>query len=135
MHKKFDTIDAFMSGSHHEREPLSVGLDFEDKVFAKIKRKKQVRRNIAAAITGFSLAGFLFLAHSLFIVKGPRLDNNKQIPLIAQQESSPRGKQVMTAHEQTEEIPLMEDVIFATSDSQTDYVLEQVSYVPDDGTI
>lgn len=101
-------------------ELLSVGENFEDRVFAKIKRKKTIRKHITAAIAGFCLAGFLFLAQSLFFQKNPI--ENKQI--IAHSEST-----------QKEEIPLMEDVIFTSSNSQSDYSIEQVVYHSDDDTI
>ncbi|MCK4762891.1 MAG: hypothetical protein KAW12_11910 [Candidatus Aminicenantes bacterium] len=113
-----ETFGVYKNSSRVEN--LSLSEDFEAKVFAKIKKKKTVRRNIAAAIAGFSLAGFLFLAHSMFFDKNPAA--NKQF--IAQQEST-----------QQEEIPLMEDVIFASSDSQTNYAIEQVAYYQDDDTI
>lgn len=99
---------------------LSVSEDFENRVFAKIKRKKTIRKHITAAVVGFSLAGFLFLAQSLFFQKSPI--ENKQV--IAHSEST-----------QKEEIPLMEDVIFTSSNSQSDYSIEQVVYHSDDDTI
>jgi hypothetical protein len=101
-------------------ELLNVGEGFEERVFAKIKRKKTIRKHITAAIVGFSLAGFLFLAQSVFFHKNPI--EEKQV--IAQKEST-----------QKEEIPLMEDVIFTSSDSQSDYAVEQVVYNSDDDTI
>ncbi|MCK5059273.1 MAG: hypothetical protein KAT34_21670 [Candidatus Aminicenantes bacterium] len=102
------------------RETFVVGTEFEEQVFAKIKRKKTVRKHITAAIVGFSLAGFLFLAQSVIFHENPV--ENKQI--IAHGEST-----------QIEEIPLMEDVIFTSSDSQNDYAIEQVVYHSDDDTI
>jgi hypothetical protein len=37
--------------------------------------------------------------------------------------------------ETKEEIPVMEDVIFASSDRQTNYAIEQVAYYEDEDTI
>ena len=101
-------------------EILFVGDDFEDRVFAKIKRKKTIRKHITAAIVGFCLAGFLFLAQSIFFQNNP-IEKNQ---VIAHSESTLK-----------EEIPLMEDVIFTSSDSQSDYAIEQVVYHSDDDTI
>lgn len=111
-------FETFKNSAHSET--FVVGADFEDRVFAKIKRKKTVRKHITAALVGFSLAGFLFLAQSIIFQKNPV--ENKQI--IAHREST-----------QQEEIPLMEDVIFTSSDSQNNYAIEQVVYHPDDDTI
>lgn len=112
------TFEAFKNSAR--RETFVVGADFETRVFAKIKRKKTVRKHITAAIVGFSLAGFLFLAQSIIFQKNP-VENTQ---IIAHGEST-----------QIEEIPLMEDVIFTSSDSQNDYAIEQVVYHSDDDTI
>lgn len=113
-----NALGAFKNSKYNEL--LSVSDDFEERVFAKIKRKKAVRKHIVAAIVGFCLAGFLFLAQNLFLHKSPT--NDQQI--IAHQESA-----------QKEEIPLMEDVIFTSSDSQNEYAIEQVVHNEDDDTI
>lgn len=112
------TFEIFKNSAR--RETFVVGADFEERVFAKIKRKKTIRKHISAAIVGFSLAGFLFLAQNIIFHKNPV--ENKQI--IAHREST-----------QKEEIPLMEDVIFTSSDSQNNYAIEQVVYHADDDTI
>lgn len=101
---------------------LQVGEDFEDRVFAKIKRKKKIRRNIAAAAAGFALAGFLFLAQALVFHKKP------ETITTAKQETTIK-------REAREEIPIMDDVVFASSDSRAAYAIEQVSLTQDDDTI
>lgn len=113
-----NTFSAFKNS--HRSEILTVSEDFEERVFAKIKRKKTIRKHITAAIVGFCLAGLIFLAQGLFFQQSPI--ENKQI--IAHQEST-----------QKEEIPLMEDVIFTSSDSQNEYAIEQVVYRENDDTI
>lgn len=97
---------------------LSLGDDFEERVFAGIKKKKAFRRNVTAAVLGFFLAGFLFTAHQLF------LKNNSRQTYLATHESSSK----------LEEIPLVEEVTYAASDSHTDYIIEQVGYTTDDGS-
>ncbi len=111
-------FDIFRSRSHQEM--LTLAEDFEDRVFARIKKKKAMRRNIAVATVGFSLAGFLFLAQALVFHKEP------EKTVMVQQESGPSVK---------EEIPIIEDVVFASSDSRASYAIEQVVYYEDDDTI
>jgi hypothetical protein len=91
---------------------LQLGEDFEDRVFAKIKKKKTQRKVATSAVLSIAVFAFLFVGQAVFFDRDP-------------------GSRMMTARsEQTvkEEVPVMEDVIFASSDSQTDYAIEQVAY-------
>jgi len=113
--------NAFESIKEHSRNQPVLGEDFEARVFSKIKKKKAVRRNITAAVAGFTLAGFLFLTHSLVF------KNKPNEPIIAQQVNSSASV--------SEEIPIMDDVVFASSDYQADYAIEQVAYYDENDTI
>ncbi|MCI0471427.1 MAG: hypothetical protein L0Y73_07210 [Candidatus Aminicenantes bacterium] len=106
-------------------EILTVGDDFEERVFSKIKRKKTNRKRIAAALAGIFLLGSIFLAQNIIFQEIPVDD--KQV--FARQDS------IRQESNQLEEIPLTEDVIFTSSDSQNDYAIEQISSSEDIDTI
>lgn len=99
---------------HPPTRPLSD--DFEDRVFSKIKRKKKQRKAAAAAAMSVTLFAFLFIAQGIFF------DDRPDTPLL-------------TASMEKEEVPVMEDVIFASYDDRTDYAVEQVGYYEDNTTI
>lgn len=103
-------------------QPLTLSEDFESNVFAKIKRKKQQRKIATAAAAGVFLAAFLMTGQLFFFKSGPDRDRTKML-------SKPQSSTI------TEEVPVLEDVVFASSDSQTSYAIEQVSYSDDDNTI
>jgi hypothetical protein len=98
-----------------------LGEDFDNKVFAKITRKKRQRKVIKSTILGIAFFVLLFIGQSLLLHK-----ESPNKPIIAKPESDLRFR---------EEIPLMEDVIFASSDAQTNYAIEQVAYNEDNQTI
>lgn len=97
-------------------ELLTVSDDFEERVFYKIRRKKTTRKQVAAVIVGFILAGSIFLAQSIIFHKN--IVEDKQV-FARQEYMQPESMQ-------REEIPLTEDVIFTSSDSQNEYAIEQV---------
>jgi hypothetical protein len=109
-----NTFDRFRQ--HSPAHPLSE--DFEDRVFVKIKKKKRQRKAAASAALTIAVFAFIFIAQAVFLPKDP-----ERKPLIAQ------------PLREKEEVPVMEDVIFASSDSQTNYAIEQVAYYEDDNTI
>ncbi|MCP4148694.1 MAG: hypothetical protein GY757_13185, partial [bacterium] len=88
--------------------------DFDARVFAKIKKKKTQRKVVTSTVLGVLLFGFLFIAQSLFYEREPADD------MMAARSDR--------AIEQKEEVPVMEDVIFASSDAQTNYAIDQVGY-------
>lgn len=88
--------------------PSEPGGDFETRVFAKIKKKKQQRKVGFAAL---AIAGIVVLL-SLFQLFRP-------IP----------GRTLLPgAAAAKEEIPLSEDLFFSASDNRTRYSLEPVAY-------
>jgi len=96
---------------------LTVSDDFETQVFAKIKKKKR-QRKIAASVSMFIVFFVcLFIAQAVWLPKG-----GQKPPVQAE----------MTTKE---EVPVIDDVVFASSDSRTHYAIEQVAYSKDDDTI
>ena len=93
-------------------EDRSLQSDFEDRVYAKIKRKKNQRKIGYSAVAAFFF-GLAFLLSS-WVFQGPASPDQLQV----------KANQGM---EQKEEIPLIEDLYYAASDKQTSYLLEQVS--------
>jgi hypothetical protein len=82
--------------------------DFEERVFAKIRRKKAQRR-IGYAV--MAVAGILLLL-SLFQLFRP----------------IPRDAMIARSDGAKEEIPVSEDLFFSASDSRTRYLLEPAAY-------
>ncbi|UCH94157.1 MAG: hypothetical protein JSV88_28340 [Candidatus Aminicenantes bacterium] len=97
---------------------LTVSEDFENKVFTKIKKKKTQRKVVASVTLGIVIFAFIFIAQAALFQKKAGPD------IIAKPESTVK-----------EEVPVMEDVIFASSDSRTSYAIEQVAYYEDEDTI
>lgn len=99
-------------------QPATVSDDFENCVFTKIKKKKTQRKVITSVSLGILIFAFLFVAQAVMFQKESK-------PTIMAQPGT----------ELKEEVPIMEDVIFSSSDSRTNYAIEQVAYYEDDGTI
>lgn len=93
----------------------NVSTDFENKVFSKIKKKKTQRKVVASVTLGVLIFTFLFIAQVVLFHKETE-------PMIMAQPGST----------DKEEVPVMEDVIFASSDSRTNYAIEQVAYYEED---
>lgn len=89
----------------------NVSEDFENKVFAKIKKKRTQRKVVASVTLGVLIFAFLFIGQLVLFHK------ETEPTFMARPESTDK-----------EEVPVMEDVIFATSDSRTNYAIEQVAY-------
>jgi hypothetical protein len=89
-------------------DPCEPGSDFEARVFAKIKKKKQQRKVGFAAL---AVAGVVMLL-SLFQLFRP-------VPGRALLPGGGTAKQ---------EIPLSENLFFSASDNRTRYSLEPVAY-------
>jgi hypothetical protein len=93
----------------------SLSEDFENKVFTKIKKKKTQRKVVASVTLGILIFAFLFVAQVVLFHK------ETEPRIIAQPGSTDK-----------EEVPVMEDVIFASSDSRSNYAIEQVAYYEED---
>lgn len=94
-----------------------LGDDFEDRVFAKIKKKKQQRKVAASAALSIAVVGFIFVGQALFRGRGE----------LPPEQLLAVGSEILVK----EEVPVMEDVIFASSDAGADYAIEQVAYTGD----
>ncbi len=89
---------------------LQPGPDFEERVFAKIKKKKR-QRKIGYGLT--AAIGIVLLLSLLQVFRPavrPALQSGTQAPTL-----------------EKEEIPLHEDLFFSASDNRTRYTLEPVS--------
>ena len=93
----------------------SVSEDFEKRVFSKIKKKKTQRKVVTSVTLGILVFAFLFVAQVVLFHK------ETESTIMARPGSTDK-----------EEVPVMEDVIFATSDSRTNYAIEQVTYYEED---
>jgi len=91
--------------------------NFEKMVFHKIKKKKRQRTVAVSSLGVFLLGGFLFMSVTLFFP-------GKHDPMYA------RGDGLVR-----EEVPVTDYVTFAASDESNNYVIEQVGYSEDTGTI
>jgi len=89
-------------------DPGEPGVDFEARVFAKIRKRKQQRK---AGFAVLAVAGVVMLL-SLFQLFRP-FPGRAQLP----------GDAAVK-----EEIPLSEDLFFSASDNSTRYSLEPVTY-------
>lgn len=101
---------------------MELGEGFENAVFSKIKKKKRQRKITASVAAGVLLTAVLFVGQAV-IFNDPGAGNRSMLA------GSP------TNQLQKEEVPVVEDVVFAASDSGSDYVIEQVGYTSDDGTL
>jgi hypothetical protein len=101
---------------------LTVSEDFETRVFTKIKKKKNRRKVTASAALFVVIFAFIFIARDVLLHKEPPPKTMTRAELITEETIK-------------EEVPVIEDVIFASSDTQTTYAVEQVSYSEDDDTI
>jgi hypothetical protein len=97
---------------------LTVSGDFENKVFAKIKKKKTQRKVTVSVTLGLVIAAFVFIAQLVLVQKAPE-------PTLA----------VQPGISVKEEVPVMEDVIYASSDSRTNYAIGQVAYYEEQDSI
>ncbi|MCU0288116.1 MAG: hypothetical protein MUF15_17185 [Acidobacteria bacterium] len=122
-----NNIDNFNLHRLKQQSPgLSLGEDFEARVFAKIKRKKTQRKVAASAALSIAVFAFLYIGQALFLHQ----NTNEKIFLSHNDTVQPgniiKGK---------EEVPLMENVVFASYDQQTNYAVEHVAYNEYENTI
>ena len=90
--------------------------NFEDMVYSKIKKKKMVKKVTYSCVSVFLILSALF-TYNLFIKNGP----------------APEGLAKKSIFK--EEVPVIEDVVFASSDSRTHYTIERVSLSENDNDI
>jgi len=93
----------------------SVSENFENRVLAKIKKKKTQRKIVASVTLGVLIFAFLFIGQAVLFHK------DAEPTIMARSGATEK-----------EEVPVMEDVIYASSDSRTDYAIEQVAYYEED---
>ncbi len=147
-----DTVFTNNGVSHLQRQTTAPELsaDFENRVFAKIKKRK-VRRKATASITlSLAVVGFLFVAGGLFVRDKTDLTMpfpQKEAPMLASAVDYENGNTIDNYNdgldnqwdspldqESGEAIPVTDDVVFASSDTQADYAIEQVAYYEDENS-
>jgi len=109
---------------------LALNADFEARVFAKIKKKKTQRKVAASAALSIAVLAFLFIGQAVLFHREP----GEKI-LIGRNERNGRYMQTETSIKAKEEVPVMENVVFASYDRQTDYAIEQVADNENENTI
>jgi hypothetical protein len=105
----------------------TVGGHFEERVFAKIRRKKKVRRIGYSAFTFILVVSILVSV--LVFLPGGGTDSRMSDRLAQGSEYRSGTLQVK------EDVPVMEDLYFAPYDGRTNYAIHQVSLTEDDGGI
>lgn len=114
-----DNIDNTFDRLRKNSPAHTLSEDFENQVFSKIKKKKIQRKATASVVLGIAIFAFIFVGQAIFSHKQPE----RKISIAKTQ---PVTK---------EEVPVMEDVIFASSDKQTNYAIQQVAYYEDENSI
>lgn len=103
---------------------LTVNDDFESRVFAKIRKKKIQRKVTASVAMVVVLFGVLFVAGGMIFNEPDKVDPGFS-SLARQMSSAEWASQVQ------EEVPVVEEVIFASSDGNSNYAVENVAYNED----
>ncbi|MGE5343762.1 MAG: hypothetical protein ACM3SY_20010 [Candidatus Omnitrophota bacterium] len=126
--------------------------DFDRRVFMKIKKKKVQRKITASVSLGILICGLLFAAQIFFSSKKaePRFAHKPDIPSMepgigsnsatfAKGEVQPADgndeNTAMTESGSKEEVPVLGEVIFASSDSQANYTIQQVGYTEENTNV
>lgn len=108
----------------------SFKADFEARVFVKIKKKKAQRKVAASAALSIAVIAVIFIGQAVLFHQDP----GEKI-LVGQNGRNGRYMQIETSIKAKEEVPVMENVVFASYDQQTDYAIEQVAYNHHENTI
>lgn len=101
-----------------------VPEDFENRVFSKIRRKKTIRKT---SFFAFFVFVFLTTLLSVLVFFPDSNPDNRLEPRLASGFSEQPGQVSIK-----EEIPVIEDVFFASYDADTRYAIEQVSNSEED---
>ncbi len=119
--------------------PGGLGDNFEDCVFSKIKKHKTRRTVAASAALGFVFAALLFAGQALFFQppdQTPMLaENSRPAESLDFPDDNYNPRLQLPPRAEREEMPVMEDIVFASSDSRSGYAIEQVAYYKDNETI
>jgi len=113
---------------------LTVKDNFEDQVFIKIKRKKVQHKIVTMTSLAVVITVSLFLFQMVVFHEPASREimagnDFQSVETLTPSANSSEGKN------NTEAIPLVEDVVFASYDSQTNYSVEQVAYYEDEDTL
>lgn len=104
-------------------QTFTLGADFEDRVFTRIKKRK-TRRKVTASITAvFALCAILFIGSGIIFKNSPEPETR-----LAQSVSNQPDNRYEALSSEKEEVPVMGEVIFSSFDSSSNYGIQQVSY-------
>ena len=114
----------------------SLRADFEVQVFAKIKRKKTQRKAAAYAMLSIAVFAFIYIGQALLFHQDP----GEKIILGQHMQHMTDGQdvqdvQIENMNNVKEEVPVMENVVFASYDQQNNYAVERVAYNEHENTI
>ncbi|MCP4219233.1 MAG: hypothetical protein GY765_31655 [bacterium] len=115
-----DNIENTLNCIKEKRGTQLLSDDFENRVFSKIQRKKVQRKMATSAALLVAVFCFIYIAGGLIF------DGKQVKPMMAS------GNEIAL---EKEEVPVMEDVIFASSDAQTNYAIQQVAHYNEEDTI
>lgn len=104
----------------------NLNENFETKVFAKINRKKTIKK-IGYSFTVFFVVGMIVFLSFYFLVS-----DRSQEPALKSKYASRFPQNTRKSVEIKEEIPVIEDVYFSSSTERENYAIEQVSYSEED---
>lgn len=121
-----DKMDNGFNRMRQHSPAFSLGDDFETCVFSKIKKKKRQRKIAASAAAGVLLAGFVMLTQAVFF-------NTESSPQEKYFASGPANRtETDSRTRERTETPVLGDVVYASSDSRTNYAISHVTYDSED---
>ncbi|MDQ1354135.1 MAG: hypothetical protein QG657_4444 [Acidobacteriota bacterium] len=129
-----DTNNTFnLHGLKQHAPGHSFNADFEARVFAKIKRKKAQRKVAASAALSIAVIAVIFVGQAVLFHQDPR--EKILVGHNGRNGQNMQNMQIETSIKAKEEVPVMENVVFASYDQQNDYAIEQVAYNQHENTI
>jgi hypothetical protein len=142
-----DNISHTFNRYKNDFQPLTVGENFENQVFKKIKRKKTERKIAASAALILVVCAALFIARGIVFQKDPGFGTEDRTTFAANDTGTSSNENSLTAGDNNsfadpgtdtrvrEEVPVMGEVIFSSSDRRANYAVQQVSYTEDRSAI
>lgn len=130
----FEFENTFNRVKQHPRESF-LSDDFENRVFAKIKKKKTQRKVTASVTMIVTVFAFLFIAGPLVFKQSPEIDPAFNLANRLPKPSDAGQDLPKDWLKNREEVPALEEVIYASSDTDTNYAIETVANFDDDNTL
>ncbi len=144
-----DNISHTFNRYKNNFQPLTVGENFENQVFKKIKRKKTERKLAASAALILVVCAALFIARGIVFQKDPGFGTEDRTTFAVNDAGTSSDENSRTAVDVgnnsftepgpdtvvREEVPIMGEVIFSSSDHRANYAVQHVSYTEDRSAI